>query len=447
MDDEKHFMIPILTVEKMREADAAAVQQRGTAALVAEAGTQVALVAKSMLRSCYGARVVVLAGPGLNGADGRVAALWLRSRGARVDVVDVAHQPKTLSGYDLVVDAAFGLGCTRPYTAPTVARGTLVLAVDLPSGVQSDSGELLGSPLRADVTLALGALKPAHLTGPAAALVGSLRFAGLGIVDEFDDGLVEDSDLDSLLEIGIDDHKWDHAVEAFVGSPLMPGAAELVVRGALAGGASMIRLASRGDISSFVRLPPEVVHGIELTADRRCRAVVAGPGLGFDAVSWLRERLAGVKVPVVLDADGLDLSLVPKKMSSSNQWILTPHEGEFTRLTGHEVPANRIEAVRALARQTGCVVLLKGPVTVLANAKGTLRVVKSGTPALATAGSGDVLAGLIASTIARGHDPLMAGALAAHLHGRAGAAMSVYSPASEIPGQVHSLLAQLTVRQ
>jgi hydroxyethylthiazole kinase-like uncharacterized protein yjeF len=440
-------VIPILTVEKMREADAAAVQRRGSNALVGEAGTRVALVAKSMLGSCYGARVGVLAGPGLNGADGRVAALWLRARGARVDVIDVAHQPKTLSGYDLVVDAAFGLGCTRPYVAPAVARATLVLAVDLPSGVQSDSGELLGSPLRADVTLALGALKPAHLTGPAAALVGRLRFAGLGIVDAFDDGLIEDSDLNSLLEIGADDHKWDHAVEAFVGSALMPGAAELVVRGALAGGASMIRLASRGDISSFVRLPPEVVHGIELTADRRCRAVVAGPGLGFDAVSWLRERLAGVKVPVVLDADGLDLSLVPKKMSASNQWILTPHEGEFTRLTGHDVPSNRIEAVRALARQTGCVVLLKGPVTVLANAKGTLRVVKSGTPALATAGSGDVLAGLIASTIARGHDPLTAGALAAHLHGRAGAAMSVYSPASEIPGEVRSLLAQLAVSQ
>lgn len=438
-------MIPILTVDQMREADAAAVGRRGTDALVGAAGTQVALEAKTMLGSCYGARVAVLVGPGLNGADGRVAAGWLRSRGARVDVIEVAHQPGSLTGFDLVIDAAFGLGCTRPYAAPTVAKGTLVLAVDLPSGVQSDSGELLGSPLRADVTLALGALKPAHLTGPAAAMAGSLRFAGLGIVNEFQDGLIEDSDLDSLIAFSDDDHKWDHAVEAFVGSPLMPGAAELVVRGALAGGASMIRLASRGDISSFVRLPPEVVHGIEMSADRRCRAVVAGPGLGFDAVSWLRERLAGVQVPVVLDADGLDLSLVPATMSAKNQWILTPHEGEFTRLTGRAVPANRFDAVRSLARETGCVVLLKGPVTVLANAKGTLRVVNSGTPALATAGSGDVLAGLIGSTIARGHDALSAGALAAHLHGRAGARMGMYSPASDIPGEVRAILAQLAI--
>jgi hydroxyethylthiazole kinase-like uncharacterized protein yjeF len=273
--------------------------------------------------------------------------------------------------------------------------------------------------------------------------VGELRFAGLGIVEEFEDGLIEDSDLTTLIAIHDDDHKWVHAVEAFAGSPLMPGAAELVVRGALAGGASMIRLASRGDISSFVRLPPEVVHGIELSADRRCRAVVAGPGLGFDAVSWLRERLADVDVPVVLDADGLDRGLLPTSTSGEGQWILTPHEGEFARLTGRAVPANRIEAVQALARETGCVVLLKGPTTILASPSGTVRVVMSGTAALATAGTGDVLAGLIAATIARGHDPLTAGALAAHLHGRAGARMAVYAPASDLAGEVRGILAQL----
>jgi NAD(P)H-hydrate epimerase len=427
----------------MREADARAVADRGTDVLVGAAGTAVALDAKSMLGSCYGARVAVLAGPGLNGQDGRVAARWLMSRGARVDVHEVAAQPPSLSRYDLVIDAAFGLGCSRPYHAPDITPGTMVLAVDVPSGVQCDTGEILGSPLAADVTLALGALKPAHLSGPAASLMGQLHFAGLGIVGEFEDGLMQDSDLDSLIESRDDDHKWSHAVEAFVGSALMPGAAELVSRGALAGGASMIRLASRGDISSFVRLPPEVVHGIETSADRRCRAVVAGPGLGFDAASWLRERLANLEVPVVLDADGLDRSLLPGKSTPGGPWILTPHEGEFARLTGRPVPANRIEAVRKLARETGCVVLLKGPITVLANPSGTLRVVNSGTSALATAGSGDVLAGLIAATIARGHDPLSAGALAAHLHGRAGSRMNVYSPASDLTEEVRGILAGL----
>jgi hydroxyethylthiazole kinase-like uncharacterized protein yjeF len=192
-----------------------------------------------------------------------------------------------------------------------------------------------------------------------------------------------------------------------------------------------------------VRLPPEVVHGIELSVDRRCRAVVAGPGLGFDAASWLRERLSNVAVPVVLDADGLDRSLLPGTSSDAGRWILTPHDGEFSRLTGRPVPANRFDAVRALARETRCVVLLKGPITILASPSGTLRVVNSGTPALATAGSGDVLAGLIAATIARGHDALNAGALAAHLHGRAGARLNVYSPASDLTTEVRAIIAGL----
>lgn len=435
-------MIPILTTAQMRAEDARAVAQRGSDALVNAAGTAVALEAKRMLRSCYGARVAVIAGPGLNGADGRVAAVWLKSRGARVDVIDVARQPTAITGYELVIDAAFGLGCSRPYTAPSVPMSTRVLAVDLPSGVDADTGEILGSPLGANVTLAIGAVKPAHLNGPSANLVGELRFAGLEIVRVFDNGLMEDRDLDAIVAVQSDDHKWGHAIQAFVGSPLMPGAAELVVRGALAGGASMIRLSSRGDIASLVRLPPEIVHAADAVVDRRCRAVVAGPGLGVGAASWLRQRLADVHVPVVLDADGLDRTLLPEATTPEHRWILTPHEGEFERLIGGPVPTNRIEAVRDLARDTGCVVLLKGPTTVLADPSGTLRVVRSGTPALATAGSGDVLSGLIASTLARGHDPLTAGALAAHLHGRAGARLAIYAPSSDLPTEVTRILAE-----
>src|ERR1700691_2962542 len=163
-------MIPLLTASQMREADALAVKARGTDALVAAAGTAVALEAQSMLGSCYGARVAVVAGPGLNGNDGRVAAAWLRSRGAKVDVIETADQPAELRGFALVIDAAFGLGCSRPYRAPNVAGETLVLAVDLPSGVDSDTGALLGQPLTADVTVALGALKPEHVTRAAAML-------------------------------------------------------------------------------------------------------------------------------------------------------------------------------------------------------------------------------------------------------------------------------------
>jgi NAD(P)H-hydrate epimerase len=410
---------------------------------VAAAGTAVALEAQSMLGSCYGARVAVLVGPGLNGADGRVTAAWLRSRGAKVDVIDTATQPKELPGFNLVVDAAFGLGCSRPYDPPKVSEATLVLAIDLPSGVDSDSGALLGHPLAADVTVALGALKPAHVSGPAAALCGQLRFAGLGIVTHFDDGLIDDGDLIDLIQQATSDHKWTHAIQVLAGSTLMPGAADLVVRGALAAGASMIRLSSRGDVAASVDLPAEVVRNDEATIEKRSRCVVAGPGLGAGSTTWLRERLTDLSMPVVLDADGLDRSLIPSGTTHEHRWVLTPHEGEFVRLTGEPLPDNHLEAVRTLSRATGCVVLLKGPTTLIADRDGRVRVVRSGTPTLATAGSGDVLSGVIGATIARGHDPLDAAALGAHLHGRAGASLPVYASASDIPIAIGDLIASL----
>ena len=436
-------MIPILTSSAMREADARATSSRGVDALVALAGTAVALAAQRLLGRCYGARVAVVAGPGLNGADGRVAARWLQQRGAHVDLWDVASAPSALVGYDLVVDAAFGLGCSRPYVAPAVPSSTRVLALDLPSGVDADTGELLGSPMRASVTLALGALKPANLVGPSAELAGELLFAGLGIVDDFVDGLVDDRDLSTLLSLRRTDNKWGYAVQALVGSPLMPGAAELVLRGALVGGASMIRLESRGDVAALVSLPPEAVHVRDPDVDPRCRAVVAGPGLGPGAPSWLKERLTGVSFPVVLDADGLDRAMIDELSPRDGSWVLTPHEGEFVRLTGRPLTSSRFDDVRDLAAATGCVVLLKGPTTVIASPTGTLRVVTSGTPALATAGSGDVLSGLIAATIARGHAPLEAAALAAHLHGRAGGRLAPYAGSSELMPALSGLLSEL----
>jgi hydroxyethylthiazole kinase-like uncharacterized protein yjeF len=358
-------------------------------------------------------------------------------------VLEVQQLPAQLLGYDLVIDAAFGLGCSRPFTAPRLAPDIAVLAVDLPSGVQSDSGEVLGAPMRADVTLALGALKPAHVSGPASNYVGELRFAGLGIVSTFDDALMQDVDLQTLLEFDVHDHKWKHAVQALVGSTLMPGAAELVLRGALAGGASMIRLSSRGDVGSLARLPPEVVHASEVDVDARCRAVVAGPGLGPSSSTWLRERISNIAMPLVLDADGLDRALIDELSPRDGSWVLTPHEGEFARLTGSALGANRLDAVRDLAHATGCVVLLKGPLTIVASPSRHVRVINSGTPTLATAGSGDVLAGLIAATIARGHDPFHGAALAAHLHGRAGARLLPYATASDIATSVQELLRQL----
>jgi NAD(P)H-hydrate repair Nnr-like enzyme with NAD(P)H-hydrate epimerase domain len=269
----------------------------------------------------------------LNGADGRVAGAWLKYRGAHVDIVEVSAQPALLRGFDLVIDAAVGVGCSRPYSAPALSPGTSVLAVDVPSGVNADTGELLGSPFKADVTLAIGACKPAHVTGSAQDFVGELRFADIGLVDEFRDGIIEDSDLLSLGTMRDDDHKWKHALTAFAGSALMTGAAELVARGALAAGASMIRLQSHGDVGSSNSIPPEVVHVTGTEFDQRSRAVVAGPGLGGDVGAWLADRLVAVRVPVVLDADALENSVL-ERLDQSMSRVLTPHAGEFERLTG-----------------------------------------------------------------------------------------------------------------
>jgi ADP-dependent NAD(P)H-hydrate dehydratase / NAD(P)H-hydrate epimerase len=439
-------MIPILSLAAMRDADREAVGRRGQDILVRAAGTAVAHTARRMLAGCYGASIAVIVGPGLNGADGRVAASWLRDRGARVDVIAWNEAPALLAGFDLIIDAAFGTGCTRPYVAPRIAVGTPVLAVDLPSGVDTDTGALLGEPMIATATLALGALKPAHLNGPAADFVGELKFEGLDIVHSFDDGLVTDHETDGFVRLSAQDHKWNHAVQALVGSSLMPGAAELVLRGALAGGASMIRLASRGDVSTHVNVPPEVVHATDATVDTRCKAVVAGPGLGPDAAEWLAAPLSGATCPVVLDADGLDRALIDDHAPRDGSWVLTPHAGEFARLAGKDVGLDRFAEVRDLARATGCVVLLKGPTTIIAAPDGRLRVVRSGTAALATAGTGDVLSGFIAATIARGYDPLEGAALGAFLHGRAGARLAPYAHAAQVATSLADLVGQLEPR-
>jgi hydroxyethylthiazole kinase-like uncharacterized protein yjeF len=436
-------MIPILSLSEMRSADSKVVAARGQDALVRDAGTAVALVAQRLLGHCYARRVCVVAGPGLNGADGRVAAGWLSSRGALVHVLPFDKAPDLLEGYDLVVDAAFGTGASRPYVAPKVSSGTAVLAVDLPSGVDTDTGALLGEPMKATATIALGAYKPAHFSGPSAEIMGELHFAGLGIVTSSDDGQIDDEDLAHFIMFNSDDHKWGHAIQAFVGSTLMPGAAELVLRGALAGGASMIRLVSRGDVAAHARVPPEVVHVQELKVDPRCKAVVAGPGLGPEAPAWLREGLTSATCPVVLDADGLDREFIDGSAPKNGSWVLTPHAGEFERLSGHPVGDDRFGEVRDLAKATGCVVLLKGPRTVIAHPNGTLRVVTSGTASLATAGSGDILSGLIGAAIARGHEPFEAAALAAHLHGRAGATVAPYASASEVATAIRTLVGQL----
>ena len=436
-------MIPLVSVEVMRECDRRAVERYGVDALVRAAGVSVAAQAKSMLGSLYGRRVAVLVGPGLNGADGRVAARVLRARGCRVDVVTVAQQPRQFPHYDLVIDAAFGLGCRRAYDAPRISAGTKVLAVDLPSGVDADTGRVLGRPLAADVTVALGALKFAHVDGAAAALAGELRFVDLGIVTPTDNALMTDDDLGRFVRGDASDHKWSHALSVLAGSPSMPGAAILVCRGALSAGASMIRLDSVGKAAKYAFPVPEVVRERGARIDPRTRCVVAGPGLGPDSSSWLTERLEANVAPIVLDADALVPAVV--EMAHGAPCVLTPHVKEFQRLTGQEPTEERIGAVRDLAAESGSVVLLKGPVTVISSPEGHVRVINAGTNALASAGTGDVLSGMIGAAIARGHEALDAAALSAHLHAKAGRTLRVFEGASALPTAVTKVLEGMRV--
>ena len=442
----------------MRDADERATALEGTAALVARAGYAVGATARDMLGSLYGRRIAVVVGPGLNGEDGRVAAQWLTQRGARVTVLRHDNAPARLSGNDLVIDAAFGLGCSRPYVAPDVDDATLVLAVDLPSGVDADTGEILGRPMVADVTLALGAVKPAHLIGPAKEFVGELRCASLGMVDDAASGIVEPSDLAHFVRQHRDDHKWRHAVLVVAGSETMTGAAYLATSGALAGGASMVRVCVPGvKASRLVTLPTEVVRvdstveglgEIIISVATRLHAIVLGPGIGREPAlrTQVRAFVDRTRIPLVLDADGLhavDIACLAGRQYPASPVILTPHDGEYTALVGHEPGEDRLEAARSLARDTHCVVLLKGPMTVVADPGGAVRVVTAGTPALATAGTGDVLAGMIAGTLARGHPPLAATALAAELHGLAGRRLTPYGTANQLGDAVGKLLDEL----
>ena len=236
-------MKPLLTAAEMRAADDEAMRTVTKEALIERAGLAVAIAATRLVPRVYGTRVAVLCGPGSNGADGRVAARHLARRGAHVEVVDATVPPERIDGAQLVVDAAFGTGLSRRWDAPELPDGTAVLAVDLPSGVDPDTGVASGAPLRATCTVAMGSLKRGHVLADGVALAGAVTVAPLGIpVASFDVALVEDADLDSIEPLGRDEHKWRRALVVVAGSTGMLGAAGLCCQGALSVQAGMVLL-------------------------------------------------------------------------------------------------------------------------------------------------------------------------------------------------------------
>ncbi len=433
-------MKPVLRVEEMRAVDADGLKHVSEEVLVERAGTAVATWAVRMLGGTYGRNVVVVAGKGNNGADGRVAAARLRRRGARVTVVDAGDAPERIGPVgtvDLVIDAAYGTGFRGTYRAPSVPPGVPVLAVDIPSGVNGDTGEACGEPLRADVTVTFAALKTGLVQGDGSLLAGRVEVADIGLdVSGAHMGMIEDADVARFLSPRPRDaHKWMSALAVVAGSPGMTGAAGLCARAAYRTGAGMVRLGiPGGDLADFpvseavgAELPERGWSSDALTISQRCRALVVGPGLGRadSTVADVRAVVARTTVPIVVDADGLFAlgtgDEIGAVVRSAPTVVLTPHEGEFTRLAGAPPGVDRITAAGSLAERCGAVVLLKGPTTVVADPAGNVLLVTAGSPRLATAGTGDVLSGAIGAFVARGVEPHHAAALAAHAHGRAAA--------------------------
>jgi NAD(P)H-hydrate epimerase len=444
-------MIPVLSPDEMAAVDRQAAEPVGT--LIERAGSAAAHRAARLLSGVYAKRIVVVAGKGNNGADGRAAAALLADRGAVVEVLEAAslRPDQPLPAADLVIDAAYGTGLQRAYLPPAPGPSP-VLAVDIPSGVSGLTGEVLegGGAMRAAATVTFASLKPGLLFGAGPELAGEVEVADIGLGALVDVvarcWLVDDGDVVALLPgRPREGHKWQTAVQVVAGSPGMTGAPWLVSRSALRAGAGYVRLSMPG-VDPSVLPPGELVHlpvpafgwhGKVLEELSRVKALVVGPGLGPGAgrstgaggpalpggeVGLL---IAAAPVPTVVDADGLNAigsldglrAIVARRREPT---VITPHAGELTRLSGHAPGPDRLAETRDAAARSGAIVLLKGATSVIAAPDGRALMAASADSRLATAGTGDVLSGVIGAFLARGVPAFEAAALAAHVHGRAG---------------------------
>jgi len=397
-------------------------------------------------RVAAGRPVTVLCGPGNNGGDGYVIAQRLRERGLAVTVVapaeprtdaartaraawrgEVVTEPAGAQG-GVFVDCLFGSGLTRPLSteheallARLASSHAFTVAVDLPSGVATDDGALLGRVPSCDLTLALGAWKPAQFLMPALGLLGEMRLVEIGIAPVA--GAAEVYPRPRVTPPARDAHKYSRGLVGVIGGK-MPGAALLSAAAAMRGGAGYVKLLSSAPYPSApaaLVVDPRPLG--DLLGDRRWSALLVGPGLGRDDPA--RERLAAVlevRVPIVLDADALHL-LDDDMLEGvdTSRLLLTPHEGEMAKLCaafGVDT-VGKLAQTRALAQITGLTVLAKGPDTILAAADGRTAFFPPAPSWLAGAGTGDVLAGLAASRLATGADPFQAAGEAVWLHAEA----------------------------
>ncbi|MFE1882798.1 NAD(P)H-hydrate dehydratase [Streptomyces diastatochromogenes] len=445
------------SVETVRAAERELMARLPEGALMQRAAAGLAATCADLLGRVYGSRVVLLVGSGDNGGDALYAGARLARRGAGVTAVLLAKPERTHSEglaallraggcvaadgaaedaverADLVVDGIVGIGGKgglRPDAAAlagVVERSrAAVVAVDLPSGVEADTGEVRGAALRADLTVTFGTHKPGLLIDPAREYAGSVRLIDIGLELPPDAELeaLQHADVARLLPVpAAESDKYRRGVVGIAaGSARYPGAAVLAVSGALRGGAGAVRYVGPAAEAVIARFPETLVSDQGPAKAGRVQAWVAGPGAGDDAATVAEVLTADV--PVLLDADGLRLAERHTVAGRTAPTLMTPHAGEAAALLGvprEEVEGARLAAVRELAAVYRATVLLKGSTTLVADSGGgAVRVNATGTGWLATAGSGDVLSGLAGSLLAAGLSALDAGSVAAYLHGLAG---------------------------
>lgn len=461
----------LLTCAEMGQADAATIKGGAPGIDLMEAAGRA--VAEEALRRAEAGRVVVLAGPGNNGGDGFVAARYLRAQGCSVrvallgardsltgDAAEAAGQwdgdvldmtPACLDGADIVIDAIFGAGLTRPVTgrpaavieaANALSADVLRVAVDVPSGLSGDDGQAKGAVFRADCTVTFFRRKPGHLLVPGRFLCGETVVRDIGIHPDVlteiaprtfaNTERVWQADWPRLDPAG---HKYRRGhVLAVSGRPPMLGAARLVALAALRAGAGLVTLAVDDtgyaiQASALREVMVAPCNGVDdlagLLGDSRRNIAVIGPGAGATERTRCEvEVILGAGCRTVLDADALTaFADAPARLfkaigDAAGDVVLTPHGGEFARLFG-DPGDDKLTATRHAARRAGAVVVHKGPDTVIAAPDGAALIEGDAPPTLATAGSGDVLAGLVAGMLAQGCPPLSAAAMAVHLHGQA----------------------------
>jgi hydroxyethylthiazole kinase-like uncharacterized protein yjeF len=426
------------TVAQVRAAEAALMRDLPDGALMQRAAAGLARAVLDLLGGGYGRRVLLLVGSGDNGGDALYAGALMRRRGVAVDVLLLGsdHHEAGLaallaaggrlvdtpdgSAPDVVVDGIVGIGGRaglRPAAAAALARldGIPVVAVDVPSGVDVDTGEVDGPHVRADLTVTFGTHKVALLVDPAAGDSGAVHLVDLGL--ELPPAEVEALQQDDVTALvprpSRNAQKYTRGVVGIsAGSDTYPGAALLCVAGASCGLAGMVRYAGPDAVAERVRIAhPEVV------GQGRVQAWVVGPGGGDEAGGALRTALADA-VPVVVDADALAHVEGPLGVPA----VLTPHAGELATMLGvqrDDIEARPLVHARLAARRFEAVVLLKGRHTLVARPDGRVRVTTTGLPWLATAGAGDVLAGLIGALLAAGLGPWDAASVGSWVHGAA----------------------------